>query len=72
MMVHTCHPRYYGGKYKIGRLWSRLAWRKQDSISKITRAKRAGHITQAVETLPSEWVQTPIVSNKTKQNIDYG
>jgi hypothetical protein len=43
------------GSFKIGELPSKLAWaEKQNLISKITRAKRAGGVTQVVECLPSK------------------
>jgi hypothetical protein len=37
-----------GGKSKIGRSQFRKAWAKSDSTSKITRAKKAGGMTQVI------------------------
>jgi hypothetical protein len=43
-------------KPKIGGSQSRLVWAKvRDPISKITRAKRAGSVTQTAEQLPSQF-----------------
>jgi hypothetical protein len=49
-MMHACHP--HDGKPKIG--GSFCPCRKTDPISKITRAKTAGDMAQAVEHLPSK------------------
>jgi hypothetical protein len=40
---------------RAGGLWSRLDWVQiQDPISKMTKAERAGAVTQAVQPLPSK------------------
>jgi hypothetical protein len=53
VVVHACHLSK-GGKHKTGRSWSRSAWSKSETPSKITRAKRAGGMAQAVKHLPSK------------------
>jgi hypothetical protein len=72
MVAHTCYPSY-GGKPKIGRLWSRAAWaKKQNLIFKVARVKRAGSVDQAVEHLPSKYEalsSNPNTANKNKQKI---
>jgi hypothetical protein len=46
----TCDPFY---REKLFSYFNRLAWaKKQDTISKMTRAKRAGVVAQVVEHLP--------------------
>jgi hypothetical protein len=63
VVVHTCHPSN-DRKCKIGGSELRLAWaKKQNPICKISRAKRAGGMAQAVEHLPSR-VQIPGTSRK--------
>jgi hypothetical protein len=53
-VVHACHPSN-SKNLKIGRSWSTLVWAKErEPISKITRAKRARWMAQAVECLPSK------------------
>jgi hypothetical protein len=52
LMVCAYYPSD-GRKPKIGGLWFQTCLgKKQDSISKITRAKRTGGVAQAVEYLP--------------------
>jgi ribosomal protein L31 len=54
VVVQACHPSF-SGKCKIGGSKSRLTWaKKRDPIFKITRAKRTGGVTQAVELQPSK------------------
>jgi hypothetical protein len=48
MIMYVSHLHNYG-KYKTGRTQSRLAWaKKQDSLSKITRAEKAGGMAQMI------------------------
>jgi hypothetical protein len=55
MVACICHLSYIK-KHKIVGPWSRLAWaKKQDLISKVTKAKRAGGRTQAVKLLLSKY-----------------
>jgi hypothetical protein len=54
VVAPACHPSY-SRKHKTGDLWSRLASAKSKTLSpKITRAKRAGGMAQAVEHLSSK------------------
>jgi hypothetical protein len=48
VVVHACHPSD-GGKHKIGELLSSALWVKSETISKITRSKRAGGLAQAIK-----------------------
>jgi hypothetical protein len=48
VVVHASHPSYGQKENRIG------LGKKQDPISKISRAKNAGGVTQAVEHLPSK------------------
>jgi hypothetical protein len=41
-------------QYKTGGSQSRPAWAKSETISKITRTRRAGGLVQAIEHLPSK------------------
>jgi hypothetical protein len=52
VVMHTCHPRC-GGKCTVGQSQSRPVWVKSQTISKITRVKRAGSVAQVVEFLPT-------------------
>jgi hypothetical protein len=59
-------PALVGG-LKIGRSWSRWAWAKSETLSqKISKAKRAGDVAQAVEHLPCKPVETPELKKKQK------
>jgi hypothetical protein len=54
MVAWACHPSY-GGKLNIGGSQSKTTWtKKREPISKITKAKRAGNVTQVVECLLSK------------------
>jgi hypothetical protein len=59
----SCHSTN-GKRYKIGRLWFRLALaKKQDPVSKITRAKRSGGVAQVVQHLSSN-TQSTLKNNR--------
>jgi hypothetical protein len=45
---------YNGRQSKIGAFWSIPAWAKNKTISKITRATRAGGVAQVVQHLLSK------------------
>jgi hypothetical protein len=45
MVVHACHPNYMW-EVEVGELQSRPAGKKQNPISKVTRAKRVGGVAQ--------------------------
>jgi hypothetical protein len=54
MVVLTCHSSN-GRKDKIGGLWSRSVWAKNETLSPNNQSKkRAGGVPQVVETLPSK------------------
>jgi hypothetical protein len=54
-VAHTCHSTY-GGKLKIGGLWSRLVWAKSKTYLQKHRAKRAGEMSQVAEHLSSKHI----------------
>jgi hypothetical protein len=54
MVVHAIYPSYAGSINRRITVQARLG-KKQDPISKITRAKRVGGVKQAVEYLPRKY-----------------
>jgi hypothetical protein len=67
----ACHPSC-SGKCVTGRLQSRLAWAKSETLSeKLKKSKRTRSVAQEVGTLARGSEFNPLIPPKKKKNVNY-